>query len=186
LEKAAALWKRGERGAALALVYGKLRRSSPLSSEGREAKKAALACVRLLGTDMPLLDALPSPIGIALFASLATIAGLALFVSENRARKRGGDARPGSGGRRAAGRILLVLALALVGLGAASASERRRAYAVVWANSLRTVPSELSELSVSVVQGSTARLRGRSGGFLSLALADGIEGWAAPDQVFFY
>jgi hypothetical protein len=180
MEKEAALWARGRGGAALALLYGKLRRAPPLSRETRDARKAAASCAELLGTDAPILDALPPPSIFAASASLATIGGLALFILERRAKGRG------SVRRRAGLWALIALATLLFGLGAGSAAERRREYAVVWTDSLRTVPSALSELSVSVVQGSTARLRERSGDFAGLRLANGVEGWASPDSIFFY
>jgi hypothetical protein len=178
--KEAALWARGEEGAALALVYGRLRRAPPLSREARDARRTAVSCAEFLGTDAPVLDSTPPPAYCAAAAALATFAALALFLLS----RKGGARRPF--GRGAATWVLVGLAIVFLGLGLGSAIERRRAYAVVWTDSLKTVPSALSELSVSVVKGSTARLRGRSGDYLSLALADGVEGWASPEAIFFY
>jgi hypothetical protein len=174
--KAAALWDRGEYGKALAFLYGKLRMAPPLSREARDAKRAAAACSALLGTGPPLLDALPPPKYSVIAASLATIAGSALFITAGRRAR----------GRRAAGLALLVLAFALAGLSFASAAERREKYAVIWADSLRTVPSALSELSIYVLKGSTAKLTGQAGAYLGLILADGVEGWAPRDSIYFY
>ena len=184
MEGASALWNRGEGGKALAFLYGRLRRAPPLSREAYDARKAAVSCSRILGTSPPFLDALPPPLYFAIAASLATLMGLALFILERR-RARGvlGRRAPASS-RGFAGSAILALALAF--LSVASAAERRVEYAVVWADSLRTVPSALSELSIPVVQGSTARLRGRSGDYASVALADGVEGWVPLDSIFFY
>jgi hypothetical protein len=180
MDKEAALWARGEEGAALALVYGRLRRAPPLSREARDARRVAVSCAELLGTEAPILDSLPPPSCFLVLAACATFAALALFILSRRSAAR----RPF--GRGASTLTLVGLAIVFLGLGLGSALERRRAYAVVWADSLKIVPSALSELSVSVVKGSTARLMGRSGGYLSLALADGVEGWASPESTFFY
>jgi hypothetical protein len=176
MKEPATLWARGEEGKALALLYGKLRRSAPFSRQEREARAAAVSASAFLGTSPPILDALPPPCFFAIAASLATIAGLSLFITA-RLRGRKAGAAPGAP---------LLLALVLIMLLLASASERRGRCAVVWADSLRAVPSELSELSVPVAKGSTARLRGRSGNFVGLALSDGVEGWAPSGSIYFY
>jgi hypothetical protein len=71
-------------------------------------------------------------------------------------------------------------------LALASAVERREALAVVWTEKLRTVPSGKSELSIAVIKGSTARLRGSFGTYEGVVLADGVEGWAPRDSLYFY
>jgi hypothetical protein len=178
LSKAAETWARGDRGSALAQVYGALRRAPPLSREANDAKKAALACASLLGTSPPVLDALPSQIYFAIAALLVAFAGLSLFmvskVSGHASRNLKGEA------------ALLFLALVLCGFYALSAAERREKYAVIWTDSLRTVPSAQSELSVAVAKGSTARLRGFAGPYAGVVLADGVEGWASRDSLFWY
>jgi hypothetical protein len=178
LGAASAAWARGEKGRALALVYGELRRAPPLSREAREARNAAVACSAFLGTGLPLLDFLPPPRYFAIAAFLVALAGLPLFIA---ARRRG----RGLGGARG-GILLLALALALAGFGLASSAERRERYAVVWADSLPTVPSARSLLSVSVIKGSTARLSGYAGGYAGLVLEDGVEAWAPLDSLYFY
>jgi hypothetical protein len=178
LSAASAAWARGEKSRALALLYSALRRAPPLSPEARDAEKAALACSALLGTKAPLLDALPPPSYFTIIASLVALLGLSLFIV---AKVRGHSSRLARGGA-----VFLALALVLAGFGFASAAERREKFAVIWADSLRTVPSARSELSVSIIKGSTGRLRGTAGSYAGLVLADGVEGWAPLDSLNWY
>jgi hypothetical protein len=163
-------------GQALADLYGRLRRSPPLSAASRIARKAALAQAAELGAEGPLLDSLPPPPCLAWPACLGGLAAIVLFL-----RSRGGLRR-----RAALSGLVLGLALSLGILALASAAERRASFAVVWTDTLRALPSADSELELRVVRGSTARIRGSSGNYMSLILSDGAEGWAPRDSLYFY
>jgi hypothetical protein len=169
--------KRALGGRALAAIYGAYRRAPPFSKEARVAKKAALARASELGTAPPLRDALPPPAFFAWPAFIVAFMGLALFIVSRLGR------RPG---RLVAAGALLAVAIALGAFGLAASLERRERYAVIWADSLRTVPSAEAERSVKLLRGSTARARGSSGAYESVLLPDGIEGWALRDSLFWY
>jgi hypothetical protein len=176
----------GDGGRALAELFGTLRRAPPLSREARAARKAALVRASELGTGPPLLDALPPPAYFFWPAFTVALTGLSLFsVSRLRARKASAGA-PLRHAALAAGGALLALSIALCSLGFASAAERKERFAVIWTDSLQTVPSDASEHPVAVVKGSTARTRGISGAFESVVLGDGVEGWAPRDSLFWY
>jgi hypothetical protein len=187
----AAAWARGDKSHALAELYAALRRAPPFSREVRDARKAALFCSAELGTGMPLLDVLPPPSFFIWPAFAVALTGLSLFTA-SRLQGRGRDRasrrdRALSGlGSRVSLAIFLALSLAFAALALASAVERREALAVVWTEKLRTVPSGKSELSIAVIKGSTARLRGSFGTYEGVVLADGVEGWAPRDSLYFY
>jgi hypothetical protein len=173
-------------GRALAELYGALRRAPPLSREARAARKAALVRASELGTDPPLLDALPPPAYFFWPAFAVALTGLSLFsVSRIRARKARSEAPLGRAAL-AAGGALLALCIALCSFGLASAAERKEGFAVIWTDSLLTVPFAAAEHPVAVVRGSTARTRGSFGAFESVALGDGVEGWALRVSLFRY
>jgi hypothetical protein len=184
LKSVSATWDRGEKAKALAELCGILRRAQPLSSRASEARKAALACAALLGTGAPMLDPLPAPSIFALASLFVALLALSLFlVSRFGVGKRGG--RPWRGALLHLA-PLLALSLALAFGALASAGERRQKYAVIWADSLYVVPSDKSELRAGVARGTTARLRVLAGDFAGLSLADGIEGWARLDSLYWY
>jgi hypothetical protein len=137
-----------------------------------------MACEVLLGTDPPFLDPLPSPFFFAIAAALVAFIGAALFIVSKRGARRARGARGAP--------FLLALAFVIAGFGAAAAAERRERYAVIWADSLSSVPSAKSELTVSIIKGSTARLRGKVGAYAGLVLPDGVEGWATLDSLYWY
>lgn len=124
---------------------------------------------------MPLLDGLPPWPYFALPACVVASLGLGLFLF---ARKRGP--------RVGAPAVALAFALALGVFASISAAERRQSFAVLWAQELRTIPSAKSELRISVVRGTTARLGGSFGSFERVILADGVEGWTPRDTLFLY
>jgi hypothetical protein len=162
-------------GRTLAALYGALRRAPPLSREARAASKAALARASELGTGPPLVDALPPPACFFWPSFAVALMGLSLFsVSRFHA------------GKTRAAVALLALSIASAAFGFASMAERKRSFAVVWTDSLLTVPSAAAERSVTVVKGSTARIRGAYGAFESVVLGDGVEGWAPRDSLFWY
>ena len=105
-------------------------------------------------------------------------------VSRFHARKTRAAARLGRGALAAG--ALLALSIASAAFGFASIAERKGSFAVVWTDSLLTVPSAAAERSVTVVKGSTARIRGAYGAFESVVLGDGVEGWAPRGSLFWY
>ena len=114
----------------------------------------------------------------AIAALLVAFAGLTLFIVSK---------VNGRASRNLKGEVtLLFLALVFSGFYALSAAERQEKFAVIWTDSLRTVPSAQSELSVAGAKGSTARLRGFAGPYAGVVLADGVEGWASRDSLFWY
>jgi hypothetical protein len=176
----------GDGGRALAELYGSLRRAPPLSREARAARKAALVRASELGTGPPLLDALPPPSYFFWPSFAVALTGLSLFsVSRKRARKAISEGPLGRTAR-AAGGALLALCIALCSFGLASTAERKEHFAVIWTDRLLTVPFAAAEHPLAVVRGSTARARDSFGAFESVALGDGVEGWAPRDSLFWY
>jgi hypothetical protein len=167
-------WELGERGRSLALLYGLLRREP--DSAGLSA--LAAACSGELGCASPLLDSLPSPTIFEAAGAAALLASATLFFASRRGRRR---------------LLLSVLAacalalgLAAGGLAVAAAKERGQSYAVIWTDRLLSVPSPLAEKALPLVRGSTAKVRGRSSGFVGLVLGQGVAGWVREDEVYFY
>jgi len=202
-EAARLLWEKDERGAALASLYGTMRRELPFERAYREADAASRAISAVLareragesGAGEPLLDALPPPVAFLVPAVvLAASAALVAALGQTRARRRkrrderekilaGERARPRA---RAAAIALLAAALLALALCLASALERRSSYAVVWTDQISVIPSAQAELRIRVPLGATARERGESSGFVGLVLADGVEAWAPSESVFTY
>lgn len=177
LEGAAALWSRGEKGRALAELYRSLREAPPLSRRARTARAAALLRSSELGTGMPLLDALLPWQYFGALAFIVASIGLGLFISARKRRRR-------AGWSSLTATLTVILALSVLGF--ISAAERKQNYAVLWAEELRTVPSSKSELRISVLRGTTARIRGSFGAYAGVILADGVEGWTPRDTLFPY
>jgi hypothetical protein len=176
-------------GQALAELYGELRRAAPCTREARAARKAAYARSSEIGAGAPLLDALPPPLYFFIPACIVALMGLGLFIlSRIRVRKARAfrALSPSRGGTAAAWAASLAIALAFGAFGLVSSAERKSRFVVVWADSLQTVPSAESERGIAVTKGSTARARGSSGGYESVVLADGVEGWVPRESLFWY
>ncbi|MDP3180009.1 MAG: hypothetical protein Q8M76_19005, partial [Spirochaetaceae bacterium] len=82
--------------------------------------------------------------------------------------------------------VFAFAAVALVAVGAASAAERSRPFAVVWADRALTVPSEKAELFIPLPRGSAARVRAGAPGYAGIVLADGAAGWVRREDLYFY
>lgn len=171
--EATLLWEGGDRGRALALLYGLVRRR-PLFGD---ARRAAQACAGELGAGSPLLDSLPPPQFFALGGIVFLVSALLFFFV---ARRRRGS------GRGAAAALCLAVAVAGIGLACASALERRGRFAVIWTDRLLVVPSAASQGYVDLPRGSAARVRGAADGYVGLVLGDGLAGWAREDSVYYY
>ncbi|HUW40579.1 MAG TPA: hypothetical protein VMV90_06175 [Rectinemataceae bacterium] len=193
--EAALCWDGGERGRALALLYGIMRRYIGSSA----AARAAAACSGELGSGPPLLDALPPPMpfelaGFFLLALALAFAArsAALRLASRRASRRIAPVSGEAGSPRRppalSAAVLLAAALALLCFGAAgvSALERQSRYAVVWTENLILVPSTLARAKVEVIRGSAARVRGLTAAYVGLELADGLSGWAPKKYVYYY
>ena len=102
---------------------------------------------------------------------------------EGAARPRRAEARPAL---LACAGFLLMAALASSCLALASGSERRREFAVVWADKALVVPSGLSEGSQPIRRGASAEVIGRAPGFIGLRFEDGVMGWVDEKSVYSY
>ena len=171
--EAALRWESGERGPALALLYGLLRSHPGFA----DARQAAEACAGELGSGAPLLDALPPPLPFALGGILPLAASLFFFFA---ARRKRGPALAATAG------LCLVLAAGSLALSGLSALERRRSYAVVWTDRLLVVPSPSARGYVELPLGSAARIRGAAPGYVGLVFGDGLAGWAPRESVYYY
>jgi len=180
-------WVKGEKGKALASVYGMSRRN-PGDKRLRGLVESASVYV---DAGPALRDSLPPPPlfwGLASAFGLAGIA-LAVFLALKK-RGRGPGPRP----RRAGGPpallacegFLLMAAIALSCLALASGSERRREFAVVWADKALVVPSALSEGNQPVRRGASAEVIGRAPGYIGLRFEDGVMGWVDEKSVYSY
>jgi hypothetical protein len=176
LSEAARLWRRGEKGEALAELYG-LSRERPYDER---LSALSAACELSTGAGPRLRDSLPPPrlFLLGMFPALLLAAGL--FFAH---RRGGGKARP----PLLVGALLAAaLALLLLGFSLAAASERGARYAVVWSEEAFVVPSALAEGRLSLVRGSTARVMGHSPGYVGLRFPDGSSGWVHAELVAFY
>jgi hypothetical protein len=175
--EAALLWDGGDRGRALALLYGILRQRS----DAVDVRRAADACSGELGSGPPLLDALPPPLPFALGGIVFLVLASSLALASRLAARR--KRRPVM-----LASAILALALALGSLCASGVSvlERRRQFAVVWTDRLLLVPSPLAQGYVVLTRGSAARVRGGTAGYVGLVLGDGLEGWAPKKSVYYY
>ncbi len=175
--EAALRWDGGERGRALAVLYGILRRQPGAA----DARRAADACSGELGSGPPLLDALPPPLPFALGGIVFLVLALSLALASRLAARR--KRRP-----IMLASAILALALALGSLGAVGVSslEHRRRFAVVWTDRLLLVPSPLAHGYVELTRGSAARDRGGTAGYVGLVLGDGLAGWAPKKSVYYY
>ena len=68
----------------------------------------------------------------------------------------------------------------------ASGSERRREFAVAWADKAFVVPSGLSEGSQPVRRGASAEVIGKAPGYVGLRFEDGVMGWVDEKSVYSY
>jgi hypothetical protein len=131
LSDAARLWHRGEKGGALAELYG-LCRERPY--EARLASIAA-ACELSTGAGPRLRDSLPPPrfFLLGLLPALLLAAGLFLAYRRGSGRRRQGLLVGAS--------LAAALAILLLGFSLTAASERGARYAVAWSEEAFVVPS---------------------------------------------
>jgi hypothetical protein len=174
LSDAARLWRRGEKGAALAELYG-LCRERPY--EGRLSSIAA-ACELSTGAGPRLRDSLPPPRLFLLGLLPALLLAAGLFLAYRRGRGRLGLLVGAS--------LAAALAILLLGFSLAAASERGTRYAVAWSEEAFVVPSALAEGRLGLVKGVTARVIGLSPGYVGLRFPDGSFGWVHAEFVSFY
>jgi hypothetical protein len=180
---AALLWSKGAKGEALALLYG-LARQEP---GNKDVALAAASTAAFVNAGKPFADALPKPRVFLLPGAAAFVAGLSLLVlSVLRRSSKGGRSARFSPLLAAVAGLLLIAALSLGGLAAASSLERHRSYAVVWADRLYSVPSTLSEGTLPLARGASAEVVGKAPGYVGLRLEDGTMGWAKEESVFTY
>lgn len=169
-------WLGGAKGEALARVYG-LTRRNPGDPRLRSLADAASGYV---DAGPALGDVLPPPSlfwGLAAAIGLAGL-GLAAFLALAKRHKRPALV--------AVTGFLLMAAIALSCLALASGSERRREFAVVWADKALAVPSALSEGSQPVRRGASAEVMGRAPGYIGLRFEDGVMGWVEEKSVYSY
>ncbi len=173
-------------GETISRAYGLLRQAPPFSARRSEAKRVADAYALELGTGPALVDRLPPPNYFFFPAFFAALLALGLFLSLVIYTKVA--EKPSI--PRAIALVAVILALALAVLGLMSASERKGRYAVVWADSLRSIPSARAELSIPIEKGATASLRAIAGTYAFLVLSggesEGLEGWAPLSALHFY
>lgn len=176
--EACLLWARGEKGRALAIVYGLARRHEGGPGLGLLAKEASA----LLGAGKPAAKLLPRASLILVPAAVLFLAFLGFLLAGARA-PRTGVRKPLL--RGAAG-LCLLTALGLGLFAGASLLEDKAEYAVVWTDTLYSVPSALAEGREIVLKGSSARIIGASPDYIGLRMEDGRVGWAPRDSVFSY
>lgn len=177
LSEAGRLWRKGEKGGALALLY----RQSRERPYDAYLSAIAAACEAETGAGPRLRDSLPPPelflLGVLPFFLLAV--GLFLLYRRNRR----GAKRPAL---LVGASLAALLALLLLGFSVASSSERGVRYAVVWSQEAFVVPSALAEGRLPLVRGVTARVIGLSPGYVGLRFPDGSSGWVHTEYVDFY
>jgi hypothetical protein len=197
-------WVKGDKGQALASVYGMSRRSP-----GDKRLMGISGSVSAYVDAGPALrDSLPPP---PLFWGLASVFGLAgvslavILVLGKRGlgtgRRHGREERgryeelPEGGRHRrvearpallACAGFLLMAVLASSCLALASGAERRREFAVVWADKALVVPSSLSEGSQPIRRGASAEVIGKAPGYIGLRFEDGAMGWVDEKSVYSY
>jgi hypothetical protein len=174
LEAALAL-AAGNKGQALALVFGAAAR------EDRSLRPLARQLAAGLGAELPDFGWLPP--AFLSFAAALIAAGFAIgFLVVSRLR------------RKPPPWLMVVsaviLALFLVGLGAAAlvASAERRA--LTFSDRLYTLPSTDSELTLTVEPGRTGRVIGQvtepGGDWVCLVFRDGATGWVPDDMLDYW
>jgi hypothetical protein len=180
-------WESGERGRALSLLYGLLRRAP----RSRGVREIASACAGELGSGPPQLDGLPPPgpfVAAAAILALLTL-GFSFASGRSEGRGRATSTVPPRARRPlfiAAAACFAALSLATACLAFASVVQRRERYAIVWTDRLLLVPSDAADVVLPVVRGSAARLRGQSPEFVGVILADGVAGWVHREEIYYY
>lgn len=176
--EACLLWAKGERGRALAIVYGLARRHEGGPGLGLLAKEASA----LLGAGKPAAKVLPRASLILVPAAGLLLAFLGFLLAGARAPR----ARARRPLLRGAAGLCLLMALGLGLFAGASLLEDKVEYGVIWTDTLYSVPSALAEGREIVLKGSSARIIGASPDYVGLRMEDGRVGWAPRETVFSY